>query len=63
LRLAGRWQIARETHVSAELGSVRIDLRCTPGRAPRPAGVRGLGRRRPSRCGCLRWRAAARRWP
>lgn len=26
LRLAGRWQVARETHVSAELGSVRIDL-------------------------------------
>jgi hypothetical protein len=26
LRLAGRWQVARETHVSADLGSVRIDL-------------------------------------
>jgi len=26
LRLAGRWQIARETHVSADLGSVRLDL-------------------------------------
>jgi len=26
LRLAGRWQVARETHVSAELGSIRIDL-------------------------------------
>lgn len=26
LRLEGRWQIARETHVSADLGSVRIDL-------------------------------------
>jgi Cell wall-active antibiotics response 4TMS YvqF len=26
LRLAGRWQIARQTHVSADLGSVRIDL-------------------------------------
>lgn len=26
LRLAGRWQIARQTHVSANLGSVRIDL-------------------------------------
>src|ERR1035438_4857047 len=25
LRLAGRWQVARETHVSADLGSVRID--------------------------------------
>lgn len=26
LRLAGRWQVARQTHVSADLGSVRIDL-------------------------------------
>lgn len=26
LRLAGRWQIARQTHVSADLGSVRLDL-------------------------------------
>jgi len=26
LRLAGRWQVARETHVSADLGSVKIDL-------------------------------------
>jgi hypothetical protein len=26
LRLTGPWQVARETHVSAELGSVRIDL-------------------------------------
>src|SRR5215831_14110235 len=26
LRLAGKWQVARETHVSAELGSVRLDL-------------------------------------
>jgi hypothetical protein len=26
LRLAGRWQAAKETHVSAQLGSVRIDL-------------------------------------
>lgn len=26
LRLAGRWQVARETHVSADLGSVRLDL-------------------------------------
>ena len=26
LRLAGRWQIATETHVSADLGSVRLDL-------------------------------------
>ena len=26
LRLAGRWQIARETHVSVHLGSVRLDL-------------------------------------
>ena len=26
LRPAGRWQIARETHVSADLGSVRLDL-------------------------------------
>jgi hypothetical protein len=26
LRLTGRWQVARETHVSADLGSVRIDL-------------------------------------
>lgn len=26
LRLAGRWQLASETHVSAQLGSVRIDL-------------------------------------
>ena len=26
LRLGGRWQVARETHVSADLGSVRIDL-------------------------------------
>jgi Cell wall-active antibiotics response 4TMS YvqF/Domain of unknown function (DUF1707) len=26
LRLGGRWQVARETHVSAGLGSVKIDL-------------------------------------
>jgi hypothetical protein len=26
LRLEGRWQLARETHVSADLGSVRLDL-------------------------------------
>ena len=26
LRLAGRWQVAKETHVSAQLGNVRIDL-------------------------------------
>ncbi|MGN6175411.1 MAG: hypothetical protein ACTHPS_21055 [Streptosporangiaceae bacterium] len=26
LRLTGRWQVARETHVSADLGSVQIDL-------------------------------------
>jgi hypothetical protein len=26
LRLTGRWQVARETHVSADLGSVKIDL-------------------------------------
>ena len=26
LRLTGRWQIATQTHVSADLGSVRIDL-------------------------------------
>ena len=26
LRLAGRWQVAGETHVSADLGSIRIDL-------------------------------------
>jgi hypothetical protein len=26
LRLAGRWQVASETHISADLGSVRIDL-------------------------------------
>ena len=26
LRLTGRWQVARETHVSADLGSVLIDL-------------------------------------
>jgi hypothetical protein len=26
LRLAGKWQVARETHVSADLGSVRLDL-------------------------------------
>ena len=26
LRLAGRWQVARETHVSADLGNVLIDL-------------------------------------
>jgi hypothetical protein len=26
LRLTGRWQVARETHVSADLGSVRVDL-------------------------------------
>jgi hypothetical protein len=26
LRLGGRWQVARETHVSADLGSVTIDL-------------------------------------
>jgi len=26
LRLAGRWQVARETHLSADVGSVRVDL-------------------------------------
>lgn len=26
LRLKGRWQLAAETHVSAELGSIRLDL-------------------------------------
>jgi Domain of unknown function (DUF1707) len=26
LRLAGRWQVARETHISADLGSIRLDL-------------------------------------
>ena len=26
LRLAGKWQVAKETHISAELGSIRIDL-------------------------------------
>ena len=26
LRLAGRWQVGKETHVSADLGSVTIDL-------------------------------------
>ena len=26
LRLAGRWQVARQTHLSADLGSVRVDL-------------------------------------
>jgi hypothetical protein len=26
LRLAGKWQVAKETHVSAEIGSIRIDL-------------------------------------
>jgi hypothetical protein len=26
LRLEGRWQVARQTHVSADLGRVRIDL-------------------------------------
>ncbi len=26
LRLTGRWQVARQTHVSADLGSIRIDL-------------------------------------
>jgi hypothetical protein len=26
LRLTGRWQLAAETHVSADLGSVRLDL-------------------------------------
>lgn len=26
VRLTGRWQLAKETHVSAELGNVRIDL-------------------------------------
>jgi hypothetical protein len=26
LRLSGKWQLARETHVSAELGGVRLDL-------------------------------------
>jgi hypothetical protein len=26
LRLAGKWQVARETHVSADLGSIRLDL-------------------------------------
>ncbi len=26
LRLTGRWQVARQTHVSADLGSVTIDL-------------------------------------
>lgn len=26
VRLTGRWQLARETHVSADLGNVRLDL-------------------------------------
>jgi hypothetical protein len=26
LRLGGRWQVGRETHISADLGSVKIDL-------------------------------------
>ena len=26
LRLAGRWQVAKETHISADLGSIRLDL-------------------------------------
>ena len=26
LRLGGKWQVARETHISAELGSVTLDL-------------------------------------
>jgi hypothetical protein len=26
LRLVGRWQVARETHISADLGSIRLDL-------------------------------------
>jgi hypothetical protein len=26
LRLTGRWQVAAETHISADIGSVRIDL-------------------------------------
>ncbi len=26
LRLAGKWQLARETHVSADLGSISLDL-------------------------------------
>jgi hypothetical protein len=26
LRLAGKWQVARETHISADVGSVRLDL-------------------------------------
>jgi Domain of unknown function (DUF1707) len=26
LRLAGRWQVARETHINAEIGSIRLDL-------------------------------------
>src|SRR5262249_34332656 len=26
LRLAGKWQVARETHISADIGSIRLDL-------------------------------------
>jgi hypothetical protein len=26
LRLAGKWQLARETHISADLGSISLDL-------------------------------------
>ena len=26
LRLAGKWQVAKETHISADLGSIRLDL-------------------------------------
>ena len=26
LRLAGRWQVASQTRISAELGSIRLDL-------------------------------------
>jgi hypothetical protein len=26
LRLTGRWQVARETHISADIGSIRLDL-------------------------------------
>jgi hypothetical protein len=46
LRLTGRWQVARETHVSADLGSVRIGPHRGRVRRPRHRSARlhGVGK-------------------
>jgi hypothetical protein len=51
LRLAGKWQVATDTHISADLGSVRLDVTAMIGR---------VHLRHPSRPGALRSRSARR---